>query len=171
MKRWIGGAAVVAVLGLGVGMAFAFMGPGGGVRSGAIGTGMMGPGMMGAGMMGPGMMGPGMMRGGMMGAGGTGDGPGMAGPGVGRGPGGCPGMAGTGPAAEPITPEKARTLAQAYADAYLKGFTVDRVLPFTTGHGTAYSVELKGPDDEVRTLHVSPWGNVMPFGGPSRRGA
>lgn len=153
MKRWIGVVAAVAVLGLGVGAAFAFMGPGA---------------MMGSGMMGPGAMGPGMMRGGMMGGG-----PGMMGPmaGPGRGPSGCLGMVGTGPAAEPVTPEKARTLAQAYADTYLKGFTVDRVLPFTTGHGTAYSVELKGPGDEVRTLHVSPWGHVMPFGGPARRGA
>jgi len=32
-----------------------------------------------------------------------------------------------------------------------------------------YSVELKGPKDEVRVLHVNPWGNVMPFGGPGRR--
>ncbi len=31
------------------------------------------------------------------------------------------------------------------------------------------SVELKGAKDEVRTFHINPWGNVMPFGGPGRR--
>ena len=53
---------------------------------------------------------------------------------------------------------------------YLKGFTVEKVLPFTGMHGTMYSVELKGPQDEVRTFHINPWGNVMPFGGPQRMG-
>jgi hypothetical protein len=43
------------------------------------------------------------------------------------------------------------------------------VLPFGTPMGTAYSVELKGPKDEIRVLHINPWGNVMPFGGPGRR--
>ena len=28
---------------------------------------------------------------------------------------------------------------------------------------------LKGPNDETRVLHINPWGNVMPFGGPWRR--
>ena len=56
-----------------------------------------------------------------------------------------------------------------YADKHLKGFTVDRVLPFTERHGGVYSVELEGPQDEVRTFHVNPWGNVMPFGGPRHR--
>jgi hypothetical protein len=32
-----------------------------------------------------------------------------------------------------------------------------------------YSVEMKGPNDEVRVFHVNPWGHVMPFGGPGRR--
>ena len=54
---------------------------------------------------------------------------------------------------------------------YLKGFTVEKVLPFAGGRGTAYSVELKGPNDEVRVLHVNPFGAVMPFGGPGRRAA
>ena len=68
-----------------------------------------------------------------------------------------------------ITEEKAKELAQQYADQYLKGFTVERVLPFTGRRGTMYSVELKGPEGQVRTFHVNPWGNVMPFGGPARR--
>jgi hypothetical protein len=103
----------------------------------------MGPGMMGTY---PGTMGPGMMGGG-----------------------GCPGMVATG-TATPITEEKAKALAKEYAETYLKGYTIEKVLPWTGGHGTMYSVELKGPADEVRVLHVNPFGAVMPFGGPWRRG-
>jgi hypothetical protein len=98
------------------------------------------------GTMGPGMMGPMMM-----------------------GTGGCPGMTGGNAAPPALTEEKAKEAAQAYADKYLKGFTVEKVLPFTMMQGTMYSVELKGPNEEVRTFHVNPWGNVMPFGGPWRR--
>jgi hypothetical protein len=117
----------------------------------------MGPGWhAGMGMMGQGggpMMGRGAMGGG------------------GYGPGTCPGMAATGTAPAAVTAERARELAQEYADKYLEGFAVDKVLPFVTPRGTGYSVELKGPNDQLRTLHVNPWGNVMPFGGPGRRGA
>ena len=104
-----------------------------------------------------------------------GGGPGMMG---GRGPHGgpgggwtCPMWSGAAPGteAEAITPDKAKELAQQYADQYLKGFTVERVLPFTGWRGTMYSVELKGPEGQVRTFHINPWGNVMPFGGPGRR--
>ena len=66
---------------------------------------------------------------------------------------------------------KAKELATNYADQYLKGFKVDRVLPFTGRFRTMYSVELKNDAGEVRTLHVNPFGNVMPFGGPWRRGS
>lgn len=105
------------------------------------------------------------------------------GPGPGGGPmgpgrmGGGPGwMAGGPPCAESatapeITEEKAKELATAYADRYLKGFNVERVLPFTGRFHTMYSVELKNEAGEVRTLHVNPFGNVMPFGGPWRRGS
>ena len=101
-------------------------------------------------------------------------GPGMMGPGMGWGPGSsydCPGPGGFGQAeATPVTEEQAKELAQQYADRYLKGFTVDKVLPFTGMRGaTMFSIELKGPKDELRVLHVNPWGNVMPFGGPGRR--
>src|SRR3989304_857480 len=89
----------------------------------------MGPGLMGSGMMGAGMMGSGMM-------GGASD--------------------QQAPAAQ-ITEEKAKELAQQYANQYLKGFTVERLLPFTGMHGTGDSVELKGPQDEGRTFHVNPW--------------
>ncbi|HET7876659.1 MAG TPA: hypothetical protein VFN71_14145, partial [Methylomirabilota bacterium] len=117
----------------------------------------MGPGMMGGGM------GPGMMGGGMMGGG--------PGPGGQSGQWNCPGMTAAGqqtPASQ-ITEEQAKALVQQYADQYLKGFTVERVLPFTGMHGTMYSVELKGPEGQARTFHVNPWGQVMPFGGPQRR--
>jgi hypothetical protein len=84
--------------------------------------------------------------------------------------GNCPGFAGSGQAsAGQITEDQAKELAQQYADQYLKGFTVERVLPFTGRGGTMYSVELKGPEGQVRSFHVNPWGNVMPFGGPMRR--
>lgn len=107
--------------------------------------------------------------------GGPGPGYGRMGPGMMRG--GGPGwMAGNPPCAEftgaasEITDEKAKELATAYADRYLKGFTVDKVLPFTGRFHTMYSVELKNSAGEVRTLHVNPYGNVMLFGGPWRRG-
>jgi hypothetical protein len=124
------------------GAALAFMGP----------YGRMGPGTA----MGPGAgMGPGSHMMGARGAGAT----------------GCPGMAGTAdPTVAPITEERAKELAQGYADRYLPGFTVEKVLPFTGRMHTMYSVELKGPDGEIRVLHVNPFGNVMPFGGPWRRG-
>ncbi len=109
---------------------------------------------------------------------GHGDGPmmgagqgGQPGPGwMGGGAGNCPGFAGASGApgtAEPraaITDEKAKELATVYVDKYLKGFTVERVLPFTMRAGTMYQVELQGPKGEQRVLHVSPWGAVRPFG-------
>jgi hypothetical protein len=104
-------------------------------------------------------MGRGMWGGGM--------GPGMMG---GGGQGNCPGFAASGQAsAGQISEDQAKELAQKYADQYLQGFTVERVLPFTGRGGTMYSVELKGPEGQVRSFHVNPWGNVMPFGGPMRR--
>lgn len=106
------------------------------------------------------------------------------GPGGGRYGGYGPGAMGGGPGwmaggapcgrftaeAAPVDEAKAKELATAYADRYLKGFTVERVLPFTGRVHTMYSVELKNEAGEVRTLHVNPWGNVVPFGGPGRRG-
>ncbi len=96
-------------------------------------------------------------------------GPGMMG-GGGRGwmAGGAPCAGFTGAAGE-INEAKAKELATAYAGEYLKGFTVERVLPFTGRVHTMYSVELKNEAGEVRTLHVNPWGNVVPFGGPRGR--
>jgi len=82
----------------------------------------------------------------------------------------CPMAGGPGASgAAAVTEEQAKQLVQQYADQYLKGFTVERVLPFTGMRGAMYSVELRGPDGQVRTFHVNPWGGVMPFGGPGRR--
>jgi hypothetical protein len=138
-------ALVVAAVVLTGGVAFAHMGWGPMMGRG-MGWGQMGPGMMGGGQGGYGCPG---MTGGM--------GPGMMG-----GPGGTPPQTA-------LTEEKAKELAQQYADTYLKGFTVERVLPFTGMRMTMYQAELKGPNDESRVLHINPWGHVMPFGGPWRR--
>jgi hypothetical protein len=99
-------------------------------------------------------------------------GPGMMGMGRGMmyGATGCPGMM-AGTTATPVGEEKAKALVEEYATKHLPGYTVEKVLPFTGRHGTAYSVELKGPNAELRVLHVNPFGEVMPFGGPWRRGA
>jgi len=107
------------------------------------------------------MGGPGRMWGGGMG-------PGMMG---GAGQFGCPGAAVSAQqqGAAQITAEQAKDMAQQYADQYLKGFKVEKVLPFAGRGGAMYSVEMQGHDGQVRTLHVNPWGNVMPFGGSSRR--
>src|SRR3990172_7423816 len=113
----------------------------------------MGPGRMG---MGHGhMMGPGMMGGAAA-------------------PCGCPGMAAAAQTRAPaqITQEDAKALVEQYAKEYLPGFTVETVVPFAGRRMLAYQAELKGPNGETRTLHVNPWGTVMPFPRPRgpRRG-
>ena len=101
--------------------------------------------------------------------GGPGMGRGMMGGGRGsmRGSADCPYAEQT--SATQVTEDKAKELAQQYADKHLAGFTVDKVLPFTGMHRTMYSVELKNAAGEARTIHVNPFGNVMPFGGPWQR--
>jgi hypothetical protein len=112
-------------------------------------------GQYGSGPMGPGMMGGygGHMGGGMMGGWSGYGSPGSNAP------------AAPQPQQSQLTAEQAKGLAQQYADQYLRGFKVDKVLPFNVPRGTAYSVELRGPKDEVRVLHVNPRGNVVPFSG------
>jgi hypothetical protein len=140
MKKLIGAAIVaVAVLGLGT---WALADPPGGFRGGHMGPGMMGTGM------GPGMMG------------GWGTGPGAAAPGGAP----CSQTGQTDVTATQVTQEKATEIATDYTKKYLPGFTVERVLPFTGMHHTMYQAELKGPKDETRTLHINPWGQVMPSG-------
>jgi len=65
---------------------------------------------------------------------------------------------------EAISLDQAKEIAKQYTEKYLKGFSVERVLPFTGMRHTMYSVEVKGPKAEVRFLHINPWGGVMPFG-------
>lgn len=67
-----------------------------------------------------------------------------------------------------ITEEKARELAQQYAEQYLAGFEVKQVLPSTGMGHTMYWVELKNSEGELRSLHVTPFGGVMPSGGPGQ---
>lgn len=144
MKRVVLGVVAASALALLVGVGFAQMGWGPGGQGGGWGPGMMGPGMMGSPY---GQYGYPCGGGGMMG-----------------------GQGWTAPQTQ-VTEENAKQLAQQYADKYFKGFTVDKVLPFAgMGGMTMYQAELKGPKDEARILHINPWGNVMPFGGPGRRG-
>lgn len=92
---------------------------------------------------------------------------------MGGGGAGCPGMAAAGAPgapAEAVTEDKAKELATEYVGKYFKGYSIERVLPFEGRRGTAYQVELKGPKGESRTLHVTPWGGVRPFGGPLAAG-
>ena len=107
----------------------------------------MGGGMSGGmgGGMGGGMMGGGHMGSGMMG-----------------------GDTGKGLAPE-ITAEQAQQAAGKYVSQYLPGFAVTRTVPLTGMHMTMYQAELSGPGGETRTLHINPWGNVMPFGGSATR--
>lgn len=82
-----------------------------------------------------------------------------------------PGWSGTATATAPVKLEQAKEMAQKYADQYLPGFQVEKVLPFSGMHHTAYAVELKNAEGELRTFHINPFGNVMPFGGPRRSGS
>ena len=100
-------------------------------------------------------MGPGMM--------------GSGGQGYSYGGTGCPGWGTT--STPEITEEKDKGLAQQYAEQDLPGFKVERLLLFAGMNHTMYSVELKNPKGELRTLHINPFGNVMPFGGPWRSGS
>jgi hypothetical protein len=91
------------------------------------------------------------------------------GPGMGRMSHGMMGGPGFGASEAQITDEKARELAQQYADKNLAGFKVDRVLPSTGMRHTMYLVELKNAKGELQSLHITPFGGVMPFGGPAGR--
>jgi len=68
-----------------------------------------------------------------------------------------------------ITAEQAQKAATEYAKQYLPGFTVKGTAPLAGMHMTMYQAELSGPGGETRILHINPWGNVMPFGGPATR--
>ena len=68
-----------------------------------------------------------------------------------------------------ITEQKANELAQQYADQHLAGFKVERVLPSTGMPHTMYAVELKNAKGDMRNIHITPFGGVMPFSGPAWR--
>ena len=144
MKKVLG-VALVAVLVLGVsGAALArWGGPGMGMGQG---TGM---GLMGFGPQ-PAMMGPGT---------------GM-GPGAGFGPGAAPcgSQGATGVTATAIDEAKAKEIATDYVTKNLPGYTVEKLVKFERPRGAMYQVEGRGPKDEVRYLHINPFGNVIPFG-------
>ncbi len=111
---------------------------------------------------GPGMgmgMGYGPQRA-MMGPG-SGMGPGM---GFGPGAGPCWRQGATGVTATAIDEGKAKEIATDYVTKNLPGYKVEKLVKFERPRGTMYQVELKGPKDEVRYLHINPFGNVMPFG-------
>jgi len=92
------------------------------------------------------------------------------GPGMGRiGPGMMMGPGFSATTAMQISDEKAKELAQQYADKNLAGFKVERVLPSTGMPHTMYSVELKNAQGELRNIHITPLGGVMPFGVPAGR--
>jgi hypothetical protein len=63
-----------------------------------------------------------------------------------------------------IDEAKAKEIATDYVTKNLPGYTVEKFVKFERPRGTMYQVELKGPKDEVRYIHINPFGNVMPFG-------
>ena len=44
---------------------------------------------------------------------------------------------------------------------------MERILPSTGMPHTMYSVELKNAKGELRSIHITPFGGVMPFSGPA----
>jgi hypothetical protein len=95
------------------------------------------------------------MRGGMMG---RGMGGGMMG--GGWGPGGPGPNAGAPAGAQAIDEAKAKEIAGEYVTKSLPGYSVQKVAPFQGRRGTMYQVELRGPKDEVRYIHINPWGAI-----------
>jgi hypothetical protein len=149
MKKAMG-VILLAVLVLGIStMAMAWWdGPGMGMGRGT-GMGMgMGHGMMGRG---PGaMMGPGAGS-----AHGMGPGP-MGGP--------CGNRGATGVTATTIDEAKAKEIATDYVTKNLPGFKIEKLVKFDRPRGAMYQIEVKGAKDEIRYLHINPFGAVMPFG-------
>lgn len=113
---------------------------------------------------GPGMgmgMGMGMGYGPQRAMMGSGMGPGM---GFGAGTGPCWRQGATGVSATAIDETKAKELATDYVTKNLPGYKIEKLEKFQRPRGTMYSVELKGPKDEVRYIHINFFGMVMPFG-------
>ena len=89
--------------------------------------------------------------------------------GQGAGPMG-PGMHGDAMPATQVSEDEAKAIARKYVDEQLKGYTIETVTPSTGTPRTMYTVELKGPTGESKTLHISPFGHVMPFPPGQRHG-
>lgn len=87
-----------------------------------------------------------------------------AGAGFGPGAGPCWRQGTSGVTATAIDETKAREIATEYVTKNLPGYKVEKLVKFERPRGTMYSVELKGPKDEIRYLHINPFGVVMPFG-------
>lgn len=69
-----------------------------------------------------------------------------------------------------LTSATKKGVSKQYTDKYFKGYKIERILPFVAMSGmTRYQAKLTGPDGESRILHINPWGNVMPSGGPQAR--
>lgn len=88
--------------------------------------------------------------------------------GQGAGPMG-PGMHRGAPDAAQVSEDEAKAIARKYVDEQLKGYTIETVTPSTGMPRTMYTVELKGPKGEGKTLHISPFGHVMPLPLPQRQ--
>ena len=84
--------------------------------------------------------------------------------GWGPGAGPCWQRGATGATATVIDEAKAKEIASDYVAKNLPGYTVEKLVKFERPRGPMYQVELKGPKDEVRYIHINPFGNVMPFG-------
>jgi len=140
MKKVLG-VVLVAMLVLGISAAAIAWGPGTGMGYGPQGRGAdWSSGMMGA-------------RGGR-------------GPGAGFGPGAgpCWQQPATGATATAIDEAKAKEIANDYVTKNLPGYKVEKLVKFERPRGAMYQVELKGPKDEVRYLHINPFGYVRSFG-------
>jgi len=83
---------------------------------------------------------------------------------VGPGAGPCWQRGAVGATATAIEEAKAKEIATEYVTKNLPGYTVEKIVKFERPRGAMYSVELKGPKDEVRYIHINPFGFVMPFG-------
>jgi hypothetical protein len=88
------------------------------------------------------------------------------GPGAGFGPGAgpCWQQGAQGVTATAIDEARAKEIANDYVTKNLPGYKVEKFVKFERPRGAMYQVELKGPKDEVRYLHINPFGNVIPFG-------
>jgi hypothetical protein len=81
-----------------------------------------------------------------------------------------PGMHGGAMHATQVSEDEAKAIARKYVDEQLKGYTIEKVIPSSGMPRTMYTVELKGPKGESKTLHISPFGHVMPVPVPQRQG-